>query len=65
MLMLDLVMLCAKIAEPELKKTVIRPEDYNRIEEISLRVDHMVRLFVRKIEKYYRVIAEAEGYPSA
>jgi hypothetical protein len=30
--MLDLVMLCAKIAEPELRKTIIKAEDYNRIE---------------------------------
>ena len=28
LLMLDLVMLCAKIAEPELKRSIIRVEDY-------------------------------------
>ena len=32
LLMLDLVMLCAKIAEPELKKNIIKAEDYNRVE---------------------------------
>jgi len=49
MLMIDLVMLCAKIAEPELKKTIVRLEDYNKIWELSEKVDHMIRLFLRKI----------------
>lgn len=49
MLMIDLVMLCAKIAEPELKKTIVRLEDYNNIWELSEKVDHMIRLFLRKI----------------
>jgi len=49
MLMIDLVMLCAKIAEPELKKTIVRLEDYNNIWELSEKVDHMIRLFLRKV----------------
>lgn len=31
LLMLDLVMVCAKIAEVELKKNIIRTEDYWRV----------------------------------
>ena len=58
LLMIDLVMMAAKIAEPELRRNVIKAEDYNRIEDISLKVEHMIKLFIRKIEKYYKAIAD-------
>lgn len=61
LLMLDLVMLCAKIAEPELRRSIIKQEDYARIEEISLKVNHMINLFIRKIERYYKIIAEEQN----
>lgn len=60
LLMLDLVMLCAKVAEPELRRNIVRPEDYARVEEISLKVEHLIKLFIRKVERYYKIIAEAE-----
>lgn len=50
-------MLCAKISEPELRKTVIRAEDYNRVEEITQKVDHMIKLFIKKIERFYKMFS--------
>lgn len=31
LLMFDLVMLCAKLAEPELKKSIMKGDDYYRV----------------------------------
>lgn len=59
MLMIDLTMVCAKISEPILRKSIIRSDDYLKTEEVIVKVEHMVQLFLKKIEKFYKIVKES------
>lgn len=60
--MVDLVMMCAKIGEPELRPGAVgKGEDGSRLQATSRKVEHMLQLFVLKVEKYYRAVAESCG----
>jgi hypothetical protein len=54
LLLIDLVMICAKISEPELRKTAIRLEDYWKVEEIGNKINHVINLFIKKVDRIYK-----------
>ena len=60
LLLIDLLMICAKISEPELKKTVIKLDDYWKIEEIGNKINHVINLFIKKIDRIYKTLNSGE-----
>ena len=53
MLLIDLAMIYGKVAEPELKKTVVKIEDQSRFIEVGKKINHLNKLFIKKIRRVY------------
>lgn len=57
--MIDLLMVYAKITEPQLRKGILNMDDYYyRNADLNNQCEHMKRIFIRKIEKNYQIVQE-------
>ena len=59
-LLIDLAMIYGKMAEPELKKTIVKLEDSGRFLTVANKINHLNNLFIKKIKRVYDQYAEKQ-----